>query len=229
VSKPIRWSAKHPGIPILVRDLVVDLGGRLEHGATFGGTLRAGDFDVEIAVTVKRRVERVESASYKAESLAVLQREPWHRCHHSKENRGPWRISKTTVCDGSIAAVIVHKRTVWPSLPPGHYGPIVRPYGFDFVCSTHRDHPRIAACDIIEIVRFTETERAQLRKKREIHHTEKWKEFDRRQAERGKGVCPTCGHAELQIEERGAVEAHFPLDYRRGDRNAPLCAGGFPR
>lgn len=155
----------------------------MEHGATFAGTLRySDDLDVEIAVTVKRRVAPDDRALYVLDAMSVLRREPGHTCTHSKATRGPFRLSKTTGCGGMIAGVIVYRSRYTSALPPGHFGPVPRTWGFDFVCSVHRDHPRYAAPDIIEIIGFTTAQREQLRRAHRKHKEEWYAECRKRDA-----------------------------------------------
>ena len=148
-------------------------GGDLVHGARIVGRERIDGLDVEIEISVTRRVEHDETRFYHDEALdLLLHGEPYHTCQHSKANRGH-RFSfggKTTGCGNAIAAAIVYRRT--PYLPWGTEGPRTRWYGFDFVCPSHRDHPRYAPVDIIEIVRFTDAERTAIRRAREKRRDE---------------------------------------------------------
>jgi len=158
-------------------------GGDLVHGANISGRETLGDLDVEISISVRRRVPRGETTFYHDEALDFLLRvEPYHTCQHSKRNRHGFG-GKTTGCGNAIAAAIVYRRTPW--LPFGTYGPLPRSYGYDFVCPSHRDHPRIAACDILEIVRFSEAERTAIRRAREKRRAEWYAEQLAEEKERG--------------------------------------------
>lgn len=145
----------------LVLALTTACGGRLLVGDERTLTLRSGELEVEVAVTVRRHNPPAEAMALRDQALQALRERTYlvRRCSCSV-NRGSGRFTKRPEgdCSGRVVAAVVYQL-------PGFPGP-----QFAFICGRHREAHWIEAKYVLAVVNLPEHLLAPIRAQAEVDH-----------------------------------------------------------
>jgi hypothetical protein len=138
--------------------------GGLTHGSVFEGKIRVDEFQVELAMTVRRAVASADLNQLRRDALARITESRWFDgCAVGVRDRGSWTRGRTKQCEKPVVAVIVSER----------YGDTE----FDCRCQVHlNDHRRIDEKSIKAVIKLSkgELEAARAQRKRDAELRERF-------------------------------------------------------
>lgn len=160
----------------LVLALTTACGGRLLVGDERTLTLRSGELEVEVTVTVRRHNPPAEATALRDQALQALRERTYllRRCSCSVTRKSPMGGRYEADCSGRVVAVVVYQRP-WSTGPQ-----------FAFVCGRHREAHRIERKDVLAVVNLAETLLAPIRAQAEVDHAarvekhrQEWERMDK--------------------------------------------------